>query len=206
MSNSTWTKLPWPTIEVEYISEGDVFFVNDMFKSKFYKIKLETEAVHNNIIAKLTEELKSLFLLNPTKIKKIIESLIERDYLERDNIDNNLYRYLGSSRSTSHQWAKLAPGRYKCNIDASFSSSLNKIGLAMCLRDKECSFVLAKSVWFSPFCAIEVGEAMGLHKAFDWLFQNSFQNSHVEFSLQQLKCYHQNDEITRSKWLYPSKY
>jgi cullin 3 len=42
----------------------------------------------------VTKEVKSLFLPNPTEIKKRIESLIERDYLERDNIDNNLYRYL----------------------------------------------------------------------------------------------------------------
>ncbi|RHN45491.1 putative cullin protein, neddylation [Medicago truncatula] len=114
------------------ISEGDVFFINDMFKSKFYKIKLETVATqreseheklqtrknveedrrpkieaaivrimkfkkqldHKNIIAEVTKELKSLFLLNPTEIKKRIESLIERDYLERDNIHNNLNRYL----------------------------------------------------------------------------------------------------------------
>jgi len=115
-----------------YISEGDVIFVNDMFKSKFYKIKQEAVATqreseakklqtrknveedrrpqieaaivrimklkkqldHKNIIAEVTKELKSLFLPNPTEIKKRIESLIERDYLERDNIDNNLYRYL----------------------------------------------------------------------------------------------------------------
>jgi len=92
-----------------------VFFVSDMFKSKFYKIKLETVATqreseheklqtrknveedwrpqidaaivrimkfkkqldHNNIIAGLTKEIKSLFLPNPTEIKKRIESLIE---------------------------------------------------------------------------------------------------------------------------------
>ncbi|CAJ2647921.1 unnamed protein product [Trifolium pratense] len=115
-----------------HIGEDDVFFINDMFKSKFYKIKLDSVAAereskheklqtqknveddrrpqidaaimrimksrkqldHNNIIAEVTKEVKSLFLPNPTEIKKRIESLIERDYLERDNIDNNLYRYL----------------------------------------------------------------------------------------------------------------
>ncbi|GAU50481.1 hypothetical protein TSUD_409660 [Trifolium subterraneum] len=115
-----------------HIGEDDVFFVNDMFKSKFYKIKLETVAAereskheklqtrknvdedrrpqidaaivrimkfkkqldHNNIIEEVIKEVKSLFLPNPTEIKKRIESLIERDYLERDNNDNNLYKYL----------------------------------------------------------------------------------------------------------------
>jgi cullin 3 len=116
----------------EHIGKDDLFFVNDMFESKWYKIKLETVAAqtesedeklrtrknveedrrpqmeaaivrimklrkqldHNNIIEEVTKEVKSLFLPNPTEIKKRIESLIERDYLERDNIDNNLYRYL----------------------------------------------------------------------------------------------------------------
>jgi cullin 3 len=57
-------------------------------------MKLRKQLDHNNIIEEVTKEVKSLFLPNPTEIKKRIESLIERDYLERDNIDNNLYRYL----------------------------------------------------------------------------------------------------------------
>ncbi|AES96665.1 cullin protein neddylation domain protein [Medicago truncatula] len=52
------------------------------------------ENLGRNVIAEVTKELISLFLPNPTDIKKRIESLIERDYLERDSIDNNLYRYL----------------------------------------------------------------------------------------------------------------
>ena len=100
-----------------YIGEGDLFFVNDMFKNKFYEklqtrknveedrrpqieaaivriMKFKKKLDHKNIIAEVTKELKSLFLPNPTEIKKRIESLIERDYLERENIHNNLYRYL----------------------------------------------------------------------------------------------------------------
>ncbi|KAK8534603.1 hypothetical protein V6N13_080943 [Hibiscus sabdariffa] len=49
---------------------------------------------HNNIIAEVTKQLQSRFLANPTEIKKRIESLIERDFLERDNNDRKLYRYL----------------------------------------------------------------------------------------------------------------
>ncbi|KAG8500032.1 hypothetical protein CXB51_003561 [Gossypium anomalum] len=47
---------------------------------------------HNNIIAEVTKQLQSRFLANPTEIKKRIESLIERDFLERDNNDRKLYR------------------------------------------------------------------------------------------------------------------
>ncbi|XP_057948818.1 cullin-3A [Malania oleifera] len=49
---------------------------------------------HNNIIAEVTKQLQSRFLANPVEIKKRIESLIERDFLERDNADRKLYRYL----------------------------------------------------------------------------------------------------------------
>ncbi|XP_073054307.1 cullin-3A-like [Primulina eburnea] len=49
---------------------------------------------HNNIIAEVTKQLQSRFLANPGEIKKRIESLIERDFLERDTVDRRLYRYL----------------------------------------------------------------------------------------------------------------
>ena len=49
---------------------------------------------HNNLIAEVTKQLQSRFLANPTEIKKRIESLIERDFLERDTTDRKLYRYL----------------------------------------------------------------------------------------------------------------
>ncbi|XP_022774482.1 cullin-3A-like [Durio zibethinus] len=49
---------------------------------------------HNNIIAEVTKQLQSRFLPNPVVIKKRIESLIEREFLERDKGDRKLYRYL----------------------------------------------------------------------------------------------------------------
>jgi hypothetical protein len=67
------------------------------------------------------------------------------------------------------RWKKPTPGRYKCNIDASFSTSLNRVGLGMCLRDDDGAFVLARTEWFAPLCDVEVGEAVGLHTALDWI-------------------------------------
>lgn len=49
---------------------------------------------HNNIVAEVIKQLQSRFLANPGEIKKRIESLIERDFLERDSTDRRLYRYL----------------------------------------------------------------------------------------------------------------
>jgi len=43
------------------------------------------------------------------------------------------------------RWKKTAPGRYKCNIDASFSTSYSRVGLGMCLRDDDGAFVLART-------------------------------------------------------------
>ncbi|KAI3808671.1 hypothetical protein L1987_24629 [Smallanthus sonchifolius] len=114
------------------VSEDDVFFFNEKFSSKFYKVKIGTvvaqkesepekqetrqrveedrkpqiEAAivrimkarrvldHNNIVAEVTKQLQSRFLANPVLIKKRIESLIEREFLERDREDRKLYRYL----------------------------------------------------------------------------------------------------------------
>jgi len=52
------------------------------------------------------------------------------------------------ARSTSIEddhWKKSAPDRYKYNIDVAFSTSLNRVGLGMCLRDDDGAFVLART-------------------------------------------------------------
>ena len=84
-------------------------------------------------------------------------------------------------RQEEDVWKKPTPSRYKCNIDASFSTSLNSVGLGMCLRDDDDVFVLARTDWFAPLCDIDVGEAVGLHTALDWLSNQQFDN--VDFVL-----------------------
>ncbi|KAJ3695615.1 hypothetical protein LUZ60_000992 [Juncus effusus] len=49
---------------------------------------------HNSVVSEVTKQLQSRFLPNPIVIKKRIESLIEREFLERDKTDRKLYRYL----------------------------------------------------------------------------------------------------------------
>ena len=44
--------------------------------------------------AQVTQQLAPRFVPSPTLIKKRIESLIEREFLERDESDRKLYRYL----------------------------------------------------------------------------------------------------------------
>ena len=49
---------------------------------------------HNELIAEVTRQLSSRFVPSPQFIKKRNESLIEREYLERDRTDHRLYNYL----------------------------------------------------------------------------------------------------------------
>lgn len=49
---------------------------------------------HNSIVTEVSRQLSSRFIANPVVIKKRIESLIEREFLERDPEDRKLYRYL----------------------------------------------------------------------------------------------------------------
>jgi len=39
----------------------------------------------------------------------------------------------------------------------------------MCIRDVDGGYVLAKIVWFAPLCSVEVGEALGLCEALQWM-------------------------------------
>ncbi|MCH98722.1 ribonuclease H protein, partial [Trifolium medium] len=58
----------------------------------------------------------------------------------------------GQQQPAAAKWARPSLGRYKCNIDASFSSGLNRVGIGTCIRDDQGRFVVAKTEWFSPVC------------------------------------------------------
>jgi len=49
---------------------------------------------HNNLIEEVVKQLTSRFPVDPNFIKKRIESLIEREYLERDKENRRIYHYL----------------------------------------------------------------------------------------------------------------
>jgi len=86
-----------------------------------------------------------------------------------------------STRQEEEYWKKPTPSRYKCNIDASFFTSLNMVGLGMCLLDDVGVFVLAKTDWFSPLCDIDGREVVELHTTLDWVSNQQFDN--VDFTL-----------------------
>jgi hypothetical protein len=66
-------------------------------------------------------------------------------------------------------WEKPSHEEYKCNIDASFSPTRNKVGLGMCIRGDHGRYVAAKTEWLSPILDVEIGEAMGLLSALKWV-------------------------------------
>ncbi|AES75549.1 hypothetical protein MTR_6g046670 [Medicago truncatula] len=83
--------------------------------------------------------------------------------------------------STSHQhnrirWQPPMLGRHKCNIDAAFSSYLNCTGNGICVRDSEGTFVLAKTITYPCTVSVDVGEALVLHSALQWLSDMHFGN------------------------------
>jgi cullin 3 len=49
---------------------------------------------HNTLIAEATKILSNKFQPDPQQIKKRIEGLIERDYMERDKDDRRFYKYM----------------------------------------------------------------------------------------------------------------
>lgn len=49
---------------------------------------------HSNLVAEVARQLSTRFRPSPADIKKRIESLIERDYLERSEEDRRVYHYL----------------------------------------------------------------------------------------------------------------
>ena len=57
-------------------------------------MKARKQMKHNDLIAEVTRQLSSRFVPQSQFIKKCIESLLEREYVERSQSDARLYTYL----------------------------------------------------------------------------------------------------------------
>lgn len=57
-------------------------------------MKTRRKIEHNALIAEATKILSQKFNPDPTMIKKRIESLIDREYMERDTEDRRFYKYI----------------------------------------------------------------------------------------------------------------
>jgi hypothetical protein len=68
--------------------------------------------------------------------------------LRRTNVIPTTETLLGSRNTHNIQWQHPTPGRLKCNVDASFSSCENKVGIDMCICDADDYFLLVKTHGF----------------------------------------------------------
>jgi len=87
-------------IQMRETQEEQVTTQERVFQDRQYQIdaaivrimKTRKSLTHNLLITELYDQLK--FPVKPTDLKKRIESLIERDYLERDKDNPNQYHYV----------------------------------------------------------------------------------------------------------------
>ena len=78
-------------------------------------------------------------------------------------------------------WRKPRNGRFKCNVHASFSNTINKVGMGMCIRDSAEHHVRSKTMWFTSLCYVDIGEALGLYHAIRWI--HKLQLANVDFEV-----------------------
>lgn len=57
-------------------------------------MKARKRLLHNDLVTEVTNQLRARFMPDPVLIKKRVESLIEREYLERDKYNLKMYVYL----------------------------------------------------------------------------------------------------------------
>jgi len=69
------------------------------------------------------------------------------------------------------RWKAPAQGRMKCNIDAAFSDFVIE-PVSVCLRDEGGVFVMAKTISFVGVYSVDIGEALGLYHALQWVSDN----------------------------------
>lgn len=67
---------------------------NSLLCAAVRTMKSRKEMEHNALIAEVSQQLKVRFTVEPSVIKMRIESLIERDFLERDKSNMKRYKYL----------------------------------------------------------------------------------------------------------------
>ena len=65
-----------------------------MFCSVLFCLQTRKTLNHNALVGEVARQLANRFSVQPQAIKKRIESLIEREYLERDAADRRCYNYL----------------------------------------------------------------------------------------------------------------
>lgn len=74
-----------------------------------------------------------------------------------------------SSHTDIEKRTKPSVERFKCNGYASFSTSLNKVGFRVCIQDAKGNYVIGRTACFTPLLDVEMGKAIGLLHAMQWV-------------------------------------
>jgi hypothetical protein len=98
-----------------------------------------------------------------------------------DQGSNTIVAPASRSNQAHPTWVKLTTERYNGSIDASFSSQRNRVGIGMSIRDDEGRFLLAKTMWMSPICIVDIGETLELFHTLNWVWE--LQLGSVDFAL-----------------------
>lgn len=72
------------------------------------------------------------------------------------------------------KWEKPPSGFIKCNVDAAFLNTLNRIRFGICARDSCGHVLVAKTLWCEPVFLGREGEAMGLFYALQWAASQNY--------------------------------
>jgi len=91
-SRSTKTQAPTKTGEIPREVQEDR---KHLIEAAIVRIMKARKQMNNsNLVAEVIKQLKSRFNPKPANIKKRIEALLEREYIERDESDRRIYRYV----------------------------------------------------------------------------------------------------------------
>ena len=88
-----------------------------------------------------------------------------------------------------NRWQKPLQGRLKCDVDAAFSETLNCVGFGLCIRDEFGEFIKAKTLWSNPICSSDIGEALGLSHAIQWVHELQLPNVYFELDAKKFVDY-----------------
>lgn len=97
------------------------------------------------------------------------------------------------------RWQPPAQGQLKCNIDAAFSNHRNRTGIGICIRDEGGVFVLAKTISFVGVYSVDIGEALSLYHALQWVNDMQFDNIDFEVDSKTTKdvVYSDREDISK---------
>lgn len=97
-SKKKWVEIGFvqpEAIETEKMEAEQLLWRKGATEARIVRImKARKSMLHNELIAEVEKQLVHLFVAKRQDVKRSIELLIERDFLERDEADPNVFKYI----------------------------------------------------------------------------------------------------------------